>query len=196
MSGRLQKPHSAHPKRNTSPMTRVRAIAISCAALLLSACSSDGWQSASRSSAHLAPEPKETSEAVIQVYAADAWSWRGWFAVHTWIATKAQNADNYTVYEVVGWRLNRGQPALRVATDIPDRQWYGAQPEVLLDIRGEKAQRLIPQIQTAVNNYPWKDEYRVFPGPNSNTFPAWVGKQVPELGLKLPFSAIGSGWAD
>jgi hypothetical protein len=36
----------------------------------------------------------------------------------------------------------------------------------------------------------------VFPGPNSNTFVAWIGLQVPQLGLELPFSAIGSGFAD
>jgi len=34
------------------------------------------------------------------------------------------------------------------------------------------------------------------PDPNSNTFPAWIALQVPELGLKLPFSAIGSGYAE
>lgn len=27
----------------------------------------------------------------------------------------------------------------------------------------------------------------------SNTFIAWIARQVPELGLELPFSAIGSG---
>ncbi|WP_232465235.1 DUF3750 domain-containing protein [Oleiphilus messinensis] len=30
----------------------------------------------------------------------------------------------------------------------------------------------------------------------SNTFPAWIAQQVPELELELPFSAIGSGWAN
>jgi hypothetical protein len=43
--------------------------------------------------------------------------------------------------------------------------------------------------------YPWPTEYKAFPGPNSNTFVAWIGRQVPELGLDLPFSAIGSGYA-
>ena len=33
-------------------------------------------------------------------------------------------------------------------------------------------------------------------GPNSNTFTAWIAKQVPELELDLPFSAIGSGYVD
>ena len=55
---------------------------------------------------------------------------------------------------------------------------------------------LIPKIQQAIALYPWANEYSVFPGPNSNIFVAWIGLQVPELGLELPFSAIGSGYAD
>jgi len=65
-----------------------------------------------------------------------------------------------------------------------------------LSLKGNKAAELIPEIQTVVANYPWADEYSLFPGPNSNTFPAWVGLQVKELGLKMPFRAIGSGYAD
>jgi len=44
--------------------------------------------------------------------------------------------------------------------------------------------------------YPWKTTYKAFPGPNSNTFTAWIAKQVPELELDLPFSAIGSGYVE
>lgn len=136
-------------------------------------------------------------DAVIEVYAADAFSWRGWFAVHTWIAIKAKDAPEYTVYEVVGWRVRSGLPALRQYTTVtPDRYWYGAKPEKVLEISGAKAQQLIPRIAEAVSRYPWADEYTLFPGPNSNTFPAWVGLQVPELGLTLPFRALGSGYAD
>jgi len=61
---------------------------------------------------------------------------------------------------------------------------------------GSKAGKLIPQIIEAAERYPWANEYEAVPGPNSNTFPAWIGLQVPELGLELPFSAIGSGYAE
>ncbi|WP_246841220.1 DUF3750 domain-containing protein [Hahella sp. CCB-MM4] len=165
-------------------------------ALLLSACSSDNWRSASRASARLAPDPLTTPEPVIQVYGADAWGWRGWFAIHTWIAVKPENALDYTVYEVVGWRERRGLPVLRIEQDVPDRYWYGAKPQLILDRRGDGVGELIDKIATKADEYPWKDSYRVFPGPNSNTFPAWIAQEVPELELELPFSAIGSGWAD
>ena len=42
------------------------------------------WRSARRDSSGQAPDPAVVSEAVIQVYAARAVSWRGAFGVHTW----------------------------------------------------------------------------------------------------------------
>ncbi|WP_395345638.1 DUF3750 domain-containing protein [Ningiella sp. W23] len=167
------------------------------ACFLLSACASDDWRSASREPAGIAPSPLENKQAVIEFYAADAFSWRGWFAVHTWVALKSENAEEYEVYEVVGWRVESGLPALRqYSTSTPDRYWYGAKPQKVLSIQGQKASKLIPELEAAIARYPYANEYTLFPGPNSNTFPAWLGKQVPELELNLPFNAIGSGYAD
>jgi hypothetical protein len=165
--------------------------------IFLTACANSDWRTASRQPAGIAVNPATQKDAIIEVYAADAFSWRGWFAVHTWIAVKPKGAAEYTVYEVVGWRVRSGLPALReYQTTTPDTYWYGAKPDQLLFIDGEKAEQLIPKITEAVARYPWANEYTLFPGPNSNTFPQWVGLQIPELGLKLPFRAIGSGYAD
>jgi hypothetical protein len=164
---------------------------------LLASCAKKDWRNASREPAGIAPNPSSHQTAVIQVYGADAFSWRGWFAVHTWIAIKEQGASKYTVYEVVGWRVKKGLSALRTyQTETPDRYWYGAKPEAYVSISGPQAATLIPKIKAAIKRYPYADQYTLFPGPNSNTFPAWVGKQVPELNLILPFSALGSGYAN
>ena len=152
------------------------------------------WRTASRESAGLAPDPANTSEAVLQVYGADAWGWRGWFAIHTWIAAKRKDEDFYTVYDVVGWRGSSGQTVMGVKRDIPDRYWYGAKPRLLNAYQGVDAESLIESVDTAARSYPWKKTYKAFPGPNSNTFTAWIAQQVPALKLKLPFSAIGSGY--
>jgi hypothetical protein len=48
------------------------------------------WRTASRESSQLAPNPQTTPAAVIQVYAARAFNWRGQFAVHLWMATKSK----------------------------------------------------------------------------------------------------------
>lgn len=163
--------------------------------VLLAGCAGD-WRTASRAPAGIAPAAASTSEAVIQVYTAPTWGWRGWFAVHTWIAMKPEAAQGYTVYEVIGWRKNRGLPVVRIADDVPDRYWYGKRPSLLLDRRGPAAARLISEVDAAARSYPWPHEYSAVPGPNSNTFPAWIALQVPELGLELPLRAIGRGYVE
>ena len=55
---------------------------------------------------------------------------------------------------------------------------------------------LIDAVDKAADAYPWETTYKAFPGPNSNTFTAWIAKQVPELELDLPFSAIGSSYVE
>lgn len=164
---------------------------------LVTACSSGrDWRTASRESAGIAPNPLATKEAVLQVYGASTWGWRGWFAIHTWIAAKHTGETSYTVYEVIGWRKHRGLSVVRIEKDLPDRFWFGEKPRLLKEHRGDGVDRLITSVDKAARAYPWADTYEAFPGPNSNTFTAWVGRQVPELGLDLPFSAIGSGYSN
>ncbi len=166
-------------------------------AFLLSNCSSgNDWRTASRESAGIAPDPAVTRDAIVQVYGAKAWGWRGWFAMHTWIAAKRSDETSYTVYDVVGWRDRRGEPVLRISKDIPDRLWFGEKPQILKAHMGPEVDKMIDDINRAAHAYPWKTTYTVFPGPNSNTFTAWVAKQVPELELHLPFTAIGSGYVN
>jgi hypothetical protein len=161
-----------------------------------SGCAGKDWRTANRESAGIAPDPSVTKEAVLQVYGADAWGWRGWFAIHTWIAAKRTGEASYTVYDVIGWRGKRGQPVLRIARDIPDRYWYGEKPQIIKEYKGTGVDTLITAVDRAAHAYPWKKTYKAFPGPNSNTFTAWIAKQVPELELQLPFSALGSGYKE
>jgi len=168
---------------------------LALAGLLLFSCfSRNDWRTASRESAGIAPDPLTTKVAVLQVYGADAWGWRGWFAIHTWIAAKRTGQESYTVYDVVGWRAHHNNPVMRITRDIPDRYWYGNKPWVIKELRGQGVDELIDAVEKAAQAYPWKTTYKAFPGPNSNTFTAWIAKQVPQLGLDLPFSAIGSGY--
>ena len=165
--------------------------------LTMAGClSSKDWRTANRQSAGIAPDPTTTQEAILQVYGADAWGWRGWFAIHTWIASKRSGEKSYTVYDVVGWRGYRGQQVLRVYQDFPDRYWFGEKPRLLVEHRGPGVDELIDAVEKAAKDYPWKKTYKAFPGPNSNSFTAWVAKRVPELELELPFSAIGSGYVN
>ncbi len=50
---------------------------------------------------------------------------------------------------------------------------------------------VIRRIDEAVKGYPYAETYHVWPGPNSNTFTAFVLRDVPELRVDLPPTAIG-----
>ena len=152
------------------------------------------WTRADRRPVGLAPDPATTPEAVVQVYAARALSWRGAFGVHPWFAVKPAGARDYTVYEVIGWRVYRGLPAVSVSNRDPDGRWFGSQPVVLAELRGAAAEEAIPKIAEAAQSYPYAGEYRLWPGPNSNTFAAWVGRAVPDLRLDLPATALGKDY--
>ncbi|MCG8553609.1 MAG: DUF3750 domain-containing protein [Desulfobacterales bacterium] len=163
----------------------------------IAGCNSDkDWRTASREPAQILPDPKMSHEAVLAVLGAKAWGWRGWFAIHTWIAVKKTGETAYTVYDVVGWRGRHGRSVLGIYEDIPDRYWYGSKPKLIQFKKGKGVDALIDKVDKAARAYPWKNRYKAFPGPNSNTFTAWVGLQVPELQMDLPFSAIGNGYAD
>ena len=83
---------------------------------------------------------------------------------------------------------------MKIEKGIPDRLWFDAVPTVLKEHRGANVDKLIDAIDDAAKKYPWKTTYTVFPGPNSNTFIAWIAKEVPELNLELPFTAIGKNY--
>jgi len=152
------------------------------------------WRTASRVSAGIAPDPAATPEAVIQVYGARAFSWRGYFGIHTWIAVKSTNASTYTIYEVLGWRQRSQLPVLAIYDQIPDRYWYGNTPVLLADKRGKDVDALIKRIDQAALEYPYSKRYTMWPGPNSNTFTAWISRAIPELELSLPSTAIGKDY--
>lgn len=152
------------------------------------------WWNASREPVGLAPDPATTPEAIIQVYGARAYSWRGYLGIHTWIAVKPTGAESYTIYEVIGWLQRRKVPVLVIYENVPDRRWYGNVPELLLERRGDDVDTLIEKIDLAARNYPYARDYTIWPGPNSNTFTAWVSRAVPELQLDLPPTAIGKDY--
>ncbi len=149
------------------------------------------WSRTFWGSAGLLPDPRADREALVQVWAARTWGWKGAFAVHSWIVLKEEGADAYERYEVVGWGVSRGLPAVRRNMREPDAYWAGNPPELVGERRGPRAAEAIPKIRKAIADYPWADRYLTWPGPNSNTFVAWVLRQVPELGIALPPTAIG-----
>jgi len=139
-------------------------------------------------------------EARILVMSGRTRGWKGALAVHSWIVIKGDNDRAWRRYDVAGWgspvRLNWWPPDL----------WFGQRGDVLADIRGAQAQAFIPRIEAAIKDYQYANygDYRIWPGPNSNTFVATVLRAVPELGVAMPPNAVGRdyralpylGWSD
>lgn len=159
------------------------------------------YRDADWSSTGTLPPATQENDARLLVMTGTAGAWKGVFAVHSWIVLKRAGAEAWTRYDVVGW----GSPLRRNNWPI-DGRWYGNVPVAVVDIRGAEAERLIPKIEAAVRDYRYSDagDYRVWPGPNSNSFVAAMLRAVPELGVQLPSNAVGrdfrdrfyAGWTD
>ena len=149
------------------------------------------WRTADRSAAHIAPKAEDTPEALVQIWGARAFRWRGAFGLHTWIALKPTNATRYEIYQVIGWYARGGRSSVVSDYGPPDRRWYGAEPKLYGEIRGAAAASAIPRIREAIATYPSARRYVVWPGPNSNTFVSHIARAIPELVVDLPPHALG-----
>jgi len=159
------------------------------------------WRDVDWSSIGSLPAAERHPEARVLVLSGRTGGWKGIVAVHSWIVVKRENAARWTRYDVVGW----GNP-IRINGWAPDGRWYGDRPAVIADLRGAAAEKLIPKIESAITAYRFNNagDYRIWPGPNSNTFVADVLRAAPELGITLPPNAVGRdfrpeayfGWTD
>lgn len=146
------------------------------------------WREADWSSTGLLPPAAEFAPARVVIFSGTAGAWKGVFSVHSWIVLKGANETRWRRYDAVGW----GQP-VRLNNWPVDGKWYGNTPVALADILGPDAEKLIPRIEAAVKAYDYAQtgDYRIWPGPNSNSFVAAILRTVPELGLALPSNAVG-----
>jgi hypothetical protein len=138
-------------------------------------------------------EDAVVSEPIVQVWGARTRGAKGIFGVHTWIAVRPRNETEYTVYEVVGWRLRWTDTAVVVRNRAPNH-WFGAEGELYAEKRGAGVEALIQRIDKLAREYPYANTYTLWPGPNSNTFVAWIARSVPELEADLPATAIGKDY--
>ena len=161
---------------------------IAISAALYFARSRGDWWTADRSSAGLLRPAGEHRDAAVRVFSARTVSWRGILASHSWIVVKEAGAPAYQRFDYTAW----GWP-IWVDRFQPDGRWFGAEPEVVFAADGAEADSMIPRIRAAIKGYRYAGlgDYRLFPGPNSNTFVAAVMASVPEMRASLPATAIG-----
>lgn len=151
------------------------------------------WNKADWTSAGLLPKAADYKEARLMVLAGRTGGVKGLFAVHSWIVVKREGADSWNRFDVVGW----GNPVRRNGW-AADGRWYGDNPVVVLDLKGAAAAAAIPKVESAIAAYRHAKagDYRIWPGPNSNTFVASVLRAVPELGGTLLPNAVGKDFRD
>ena len=140
------------------------------------------------SSAGILQKSPPKNEAQIFVFTARTGGLKGALATHSWLVLKPLGSNSYDRYDVVGW----GSPVRKNAYDA-DGHWYSNKPVITYQVVGKKAQELLPQLENANANYPWRKhgDYTLWPGPNSNTFVANVLQQVPKLAAFTPSTAVG-----
>jgi hypothetical protein len=143
-----------------------------------------------------APGAHQHSAAIVQVYAARAARWRGIFGVHSWIAYRKAGATEYVRTEVIGWGARYKQSVVVTRNGVADQYWYGYEPELLADIRGQEAEKAIARIESLIDEYPFRNRYVIWPGPNSNTYTAYLIRETEELVVDLPATAIGKDYVD
>lgn len=164
--------------------------------ILISSCSSKDWRTASRESSGIAVKASAQKEDIYQIYYARAFSWRGYFGIHPWIAWKKSEDKSYTVAQVTSWNIRREGTAISIKKDLPDRKWFDNDPTLLYEVKGKRARDIISQTQELIKNYPHKKKYRVWPGPNSNTFVSHIIRGIEQLPLELPANAIGKDYLE
>ncbi len=146
-----------------------------------------GWRQADWGSSGLFAPAEKMTDAVVYVMAARTGGLKGALSLHSWIVIKRRGGA-YERFDKVGW----GAP-VRKNEFPPDGRWYSNQPFFVAKIEGARAEVLVPRVEAAIANYPHSNRggYRIWPGPNSNSFVAHVLRAVPEIGAVLPSNAVG-----
>jgi hypothetical protein len=128
-------------------------------------------------------------QAVARIYAASFPLTEG-IAVHPWFVVKPPDSSCFERWEV-GFRADEPYGFVHKDLFAPEQDVGIAGPRVLAELLGTEAESVVEFIRDESPNYPCKDVYVLFPGPNSNTYLQWVlantGWQV-----NLPPTAVGA----
>ncbi|MGQ0484722.1 MAG: DUF3750 domain-containing protein [Hyphomicrobiales bacterium] len=151
----------------------------------------ESWRTANWSSSGLLLEASAAPTARVLILAARTGNWKSIFAEHLSIVLKPEGAAAWTRYDVVGW----GSPVRRNAF-AAYAFWYGNRPYVVFELEGAEAARLIPEIEETIGRYLYtaRGSYAVWPGPNSNSFVAWVVRNTGGFETELPPAAVGKDY--
>ena len=112
-------------------------------------------------------------------------------AVHCFIDIKMGSDEDWGRIEIKKPKKGVNAPEkIDMVTAQHEHRWKGdCLVKVLKVYRGEKAKRIAKRALELGQNY--KIPYRLFPGPNSNTFINYLVREIPELKVELEHNAFG-----
>lgn len=121
-------------------------------------------------------------------------AWLSMWADHAWIDISVDGA--WKRVEIRSRTSGVRVQDLSVDAAFADERW-GRDVHVVTTYRGAEAERIGLAILAEAMRYPRSDDYRAYPGPNSNTFVVWLSHRIPGFALELYPTALGKdypGW--
>jgi Protein of unknown function (DUF3750) len=130
------------------------------------------------------------------------------FAVHAWFVCEHGNVrDRVEVWAPV-WVKQGSSTIVKNALDPemgfrksylqsvsnPRKRGKATKYEEIRGYEGSIAYELYQCIMQSERYYPYTKSYRMWPGPNSNTFVSWVLSRFTQLSVRLPWNAFGKGY--
>ena len=122
-------------------------------------------------------------------------SWLPWyarFADHLWVDVKGSGG-----WKRVEWNSRIDEVRVRPLDEnsaISDSRW-GMQVRVIEWFGGPCALPMGEHIAKIAKTFPHRADYQAWPGPNSNTFVAWLARETPGMWIYLPTTAVGKDYA-
>lgn len=124
------------------------------------------------------------------------------FAVHPWIVTTKNGQSTrweiihreYPGKERFGFLYKNfySDPKQGIKKhSLSNQYWHTTKIGEISGGEESLAASMFSFIENMSPNYPFQNNYTLFPGPNSNTYVAWVLKHFPEAKIQLPWNAFG-----
>jgi len=128
------------------------------------------------------------SETVVQLYRAGI-PLLGWLAAHYWfVVREGDRSDRWEVWQTAD-AGGRSCGHLHCNLKPPEAHVGGGPTALVAEWVGEEALRLAAVLSKS-DSYPYCRTYRYWPGPNSNTFVAWVFR---EARIEYPLGRLALG---
>ena len=166
----------------------------SCVSLVLALSSCGGVSDRTLDDSHFDITAQQPTEDVVQLRHATLPSALGLLAVHCWLVAYDSEEKTWSRWEVWQRKNAGGQSWGHLHKNLMelDEGVGGGETKIRHEWRGSDAQKILAVLNRP-SDYPHKDTYRAWPGPNCNTYVSWI---LTQAGIKydLPSKALGKNY--